>query len=354
MSDALQIIELVASQFPQLVGPIESVEPYGDGHLHKTYKVRIAECDYLFQSLGLGVFTDISRLMKNTELLCDGLVKSPPIGLKIPELFRAHDGRSYVECSQGVWRVQSFITNSCSFTVPESLAMAESAGHLVGSFLESLQRIEGLVEVLPRFQDLLGRFAFFRNAVAADIVGRAGCCKEEVATVLAREAYIREMLQCSVPQRNTHSDLKFNNLLFDRNTLQMVAVVDLDTCAPGSFFYDFGELVRAAGALADEDDPENMGIDTEKILSLVAAFRERLKGWITPQEWKQCVAAPEALALTLAVRFLADYLNGDNYFGVKYEDQNLRRAQAQIVLAESLAGIRAELESCLLAQAAVV
>ena len=40
------------------------------------------------------------------------------------------------------------------------------------------------------------------------------------------------------------------------------------------------------------------------------------------------------IALELGMRFLTDYLNGDEYFRVKREGQNLDRARCQLRLAE--------------------
>ena len=40
------------------------------------------------------------------------------------------------------------------------------------------------------------------------------------------------------------------------------------------------------------------------------------------------------LAWELSTRFLADYLNGDHYFRVNREGQNLDRARTQLKLAE--------------------
>ena len=44
------------------------------------------------------------------------------------------------------------------------------------------------------------------------------------------------------------------------------------------------------------------------------------------------VTAPRYITLTLAVRFLVDYLQGDRYFRVDDAEHNLRRARAQLSL----------------------
>ena len=42
------------------------------------------------------------------------------------------------------------------------------------------------------------------------------------------------------------------------------------------------------------------------------------------------------MPLMLGVRFLTDYLNGDVYFGIKYENHNLDRAINQLTIYQSL------------------
>jgi N-acetylhexosamine 1-kinase len=42
------------------------------------------------------------------------------------------------------------------------------------------------------------------------------------------------------------------------------------------------------------------------------------------------------LTAELATRFLADYLDGDLYFNIKYPDHNLVRARCQIALAKDM------------------
>ena len=49
------------------------------------------------------------------------------------------------------------------------------------------------------------------------------------------------------------------------------------------------------------------------------------------------------MSLMLGVRFLTDYLNGDTYFGVKYQTHNLDRAINQLTIYQSLQQQEAQL-----------
>jgi hypothetical protein len=46
--------------------------------------------------------------------------------------------------------------------------------------------------------------------------------------------------------------------------------------------------------------------------------------------------APRLITYTIAVRFLTDYIDGDNYFKIHHEFHNLQRARAQLSLVMSM------------------
>ena len=46
--------------------------------------------------------------------------------------------------------------------------------------------------------------------------------------------------------------------------------------------------------------------------------------------------APKLITYTIAVRFLTDYIDGDNYFKIHHELHNLQRARAQLKLVMSM------------------
>lgn len=347
MIDLERLFTNLLFKFPDSLGQFVSAEPYGDGHLHTTYYVRTSEKELICQAIGLGVFTDISRLMRNTQMVCLELCRKLPEDLRAPELFHTKTGATHCELEGRVWRVMSFLEHTCSFTAPLSTEMAYDAGRSVARFWRVLQGIAGVEEVLPGFQNLAGRFDVLRRCVELDQLQRADECRAEVAILLEQEPNVLRMQSVLVPRRNTHGDLKFNNLLFDKKSKRMVAVVDLDTCAPGGLYYDFGELVRAGSATAAEDDPGNMGVNADFVVALTTAFHEELADEVVVEEWEQCAQAPAGLAFTLAARFLSDHLSGDKYFGVHYQGQNLQRARAQLRLAEGLRQLEPKLRAVL-------
>ena len=59
-----------------------------------------------------------------------------------------------------------------------------------------------------------------------------------------------------LPLRVTHNDTKTNNVLFDKDTLEPLVVIDLDTVMPGLAAHDFGDTIRFAANTAAEDEPD--------------------------------------------------------------------------------------------------
>jgi hypothetical protein len=82
--------------------------------------------------------------------------------------------------------------------------------------------------------------------LAADSVNRAIHAAPEIAFAIARQSITGVLLQANLPERVTHNDTKFNNVLLDDETGEGLCVIDLDTVMPGLVLYDFGDMVRTA------------------------------------------------------------------------------------------------------------
>ena len=137
-----------------------------------------------------------------------------------------------------------------------------------------------------------------------------------------------------LPLRVTHNDTKLNNVLLDNDTGKALCVIDLDTVMPGSALYDYGDAIRYGANRAAEDEPElsRIGLDMELFKAFTDGFVSETAGTLTEEELQFLPLGVEVLTCELAMRFLTDYLNGDEYFKIKYPDHNLVRARAQMQL----------------------
>lgn len=132
----------------------------------------------------------------------------------------------------------------------------------------------------------------------------------------------------------THNDTKTNNILFDRNTLDPLVIIDLDTCMPGLACYDFGDTIRFAACTAEEDerDCEKMKLDLTLFKAYTEGYLSEMGGILEAAERQSLAVGAAVITLELASRFLGDYLVGDKYFRIDYPEHNLVRARAQLAL----------------------
>ena len=192
-----------------------------------------------------------------------------------------------------------------------------------------------LYETIPWFHDIEKRLDAFYEKVKDDPVKRAGSVRDEINFVLKRAEDMKVILRLGdegkIPLRITHNDTKFNNILLDEND-KALCVIDLDTVMPGYVHYDFGDAIRTAANMAEEDEK-----DLSKVKMNIDLFRAYAEGYLgetrntlNDTEKEYLAFAPLLITYTMAVRFLTDYIDGDNYFKIHHEHHNLQRARAQI------------------------
>jgi hypothetical protein len=107
---------------------------------------------------------------------------------------------------------------------------------------------------------------------------------------------------------------------------------------PGYIHYDFGDAIRTATNMASEDEKElskvKMDIDLYRAYS--EGYLSETSGTLNSVEKEYLAFAPGLITYTQAVRFLTDYLDGDNYYKIHHEHHNLQRTRAQLRLVESM------------------
>ena len=139
--------------------------------------------------------------------------------------------------------------------------------------------------------------------------------------------------------RVTHNDTKCNNVLFDVNTHEHLAVIDLDTVMPGLCGFDFGDAIRftANSAAEDEKDISKVHLDMNKYEAFTKGFVGVVGKALTPAEKDTLALGALTMTVECGMRFLTDYLDGDKYFGISYPEHNLVRSRCQLALALDIA-----------------
>jgi Ser/Thr protein kinase RdoA (MazF antagonist) len=334
-------------------GSFESASPYGSGHIHDTYLVKTIEKDkddYILQRLNNHIFKNIPQLQHNIERvtghLRTKLIAKPGSDIKREclNLIYSNEGKSWiVDKNQNYWRMYIFITNHKSYNIVDSPDKAFEGGKAIGRFQAMLSDLGGeqLFETIPWFHNIEKRLDAFYDKLNTDPVKRVGSVRDEINFVIKRAEEMKVILRLGakgeIPVRITHNDTKFNNILLDEND-KALCVIDLDTVMPGYVHYDFGDAIRTAANIASEDEEDlslvKMNIDLFKAYS--EGYLSETSGTLNDTEKEYLAFAPHLITFTIALRFLTDYLDGDNYFKIHHEHHNLQRARAQFKLVESM------------------
>ena len=342
---------LAAYEFPAtLLGAVR----YGQGHINDTFCVicQPQEGDairFILQGLSLAAFPRQAELMENfvgiTSFLREKITASGGDPLRETlSIVKTRDGKDfYTEASGKVWRLTPYIENTDCFqsATPE---LFEASARAFGRFQYMLQGYpaETLHETIVNFHNTEDRFAKFEAALAADKLDRAKDIQAEIKFVLDRKADCSVALQALrdgiLPLRVTHNDTKLNNILIDRATGEGICVIDLDTTMPGLSINDFGDSIRfgANHSAEDEKDLSKVNFDIELYEAYTRGFIQGAQGGLTPAELEYLPWGARLMTLECGIRFLTDYLDGDNYFRIHYPEQNLDRCRTQFKLVKDM------------------
>jgi Ser/Thr protein kinase RdoA (MazF antagonist) len=341
-------LSAVARQFP-LRGKLISTAPYGAGHINDTYRAVFDDggkrARYIVQRINHNVFKHPPNLMENISRVTAHLAQKVAGQNDAPRraltLIPANDGRAfYCDASGNHWRVYIFIDEARTFEAVESPRQAFEAGRAFGQFQKLLADLPSprLHDTIPDFHHTPRRFAALEKAIERDAVNRAALAKGEIEFALSHGRMTSVLLDAKLPERVTHNDTKFNNVMLDDNTGEGICVVDLDTVMPGLALYDFGDMVRTATSPAPEDE-----LDLSKVKMQFPMFEALTRGYLasageflTPAEKKLLAFSGKLITFEIGIRFLADFLDGDAYFKVHREGHNLDRCRTQFKLVESI------------------
>lgn len=326
------------------------------GHINATYKVNYfsngKEKTYILQRVNAYVFKNPEKIMQNvvavTEFIRNKIIeKGDSPKRRVLHFRHTADGKHYLNDENGdFWRCYRFIDKSLAVNYTDDLEVIEESGRAFGEFQLHLSDYpaEELYIVIPHFHNTVNRYELFRRAIDRDAAGRKKDTEKEIAEFLALEEPATRMYKMQrsgeLPLRVTHNDTKSNNVLFDENTMNHLAVIDLDTVMPGLVGFDFGDAIRfAANTCAeDERDIKKVKLDENKFRAFTKGFVQTVGKSLTDAEKNTLSLGAATMAAECGMRFLTDYLDGDKYFATSYEGQNLVRARCQLALAKNMLG----------------
>ena len=255
--------------------------------------------------------------------------------------FETEEGKTYWFDGDSYWRVMVFIPRAKTYETvnPE---YSNYAGEAFGNFQAMLADIpETLGETIPDFHNMEFRLKQLREAVAKDAAGRVAEVKYYLDEIEKRadEMCKAERLyrEGKLPKRVCHCDTKVNNMMFDEDG-KVLCVIDLDTVMPSFIFSDYGDFLRTGANTGDEDDKdlERVNFNMEIFKAFTKGYLKGAKSFLTQIEIENLPYAAALFPYMQCVRFLADYINGDTYYKIKYPEHNLVRTKAQFKLLQSV------------------
>lgn len=331
-------------------GEFVSCEPYGSGLINRTY-VAVYSVDgkrkrFIVQRINTNLFKNVDGLMNNIKLVTEFnrneiIKRGGDPDRESLTLVYTKNGAAYYRTEEGdCYRVYVFIEDAKGYDVVEKPEHFYQSAVAFGKFAQLLDRFDStqLFEVLPDFHNTVKRFDNLKKSLAADKFNRAADVKAEIDFALKHENIVGNIVNLlesgKMPSRVTHNDTKLNNVLIDTRTDKAVCVIDLDTMMPGSICYDFGDSIRFGCNPCLEDTPE-----TEKVIFSTPLFEEYARGYlsvfgdaITEIEKKNLTMGAILMTYECGIRFLTDYLDGDVYFRLSRERQNIDRTRTQFKL----------------------
>jgi Ser/Thr protein kinase RdoA (MazF antagonist) len=346
----LENIVFIADQFnPQ--GKVLNVQDYGQGNINDTFLVTLdsgQERHFILQRINTQVFRQPELIMQNMRVLTEHVSKriyDLNIRWETPRVLLTRKGSDHFIDSDGAfWRALSFIENTQSCNAIKDLEQAKEVGYALGLFHNLISDLpsEKLADTLEGFH-ITPLYLQHHNAVLKkkthDNSPEVQYClkfvdeRKELAHVLENAK-----AKGRLPLRPIHGDPKVNNVMIDALTGKAVSIIDLDTVKPGLVHYDIGDCIRSGcNPLGEETEQlEAVRFEPDICKAILSGYISQAKNFLGESEYDFIYDAIRLITFELGLRFFTDYLEGNIYFKVRHEKNNLFRALVQFRLAESI------------------
>ncbi len=357
-------LQHISKQF-QIYGEILHAETFKIGHINETYSATYDQggtrVRYIHQKINSQVFKNPPAVMKNV-LRVTSHIRKKLEARKADDITRrslivipTRDGHSFYHDGDGeYWRTFVFIEGTRTFEAVQTPQQAFEAGRAFGEFQLHLVDLpdERLTETIPDFHNTRSRFTALQEAIQRDHCNRARDAAPEIEFALKQEPVVdvvlKEMAEGRIPERITHNDTKFNNVMMDTKTGKAVCVVDLDTVMPGCALYDFGDMVRTTTSptLEDERDLSLVKMRMPMFRKLAQGYLSAAGQFLTKREKALIPFSGKLITFEIGIRFLTDFLSGDTYFRTHRPGHNLDRCRTQFKLVQSIERQEAAMQRC--------
>ena len=321
------------------------LKPFGTGHINSTFLLSLSSGDqqFILQSININVFKQPDIIAQNVKLVADYLAEHYPDYLFIGSIPTVY-GKEMAVVDGVYWRLTQFVNNSISFDTLSDPNQAYEAALQFGRLNKLLSNFDAsqLKETIPGFHDLGLRYTQFTDALEVSSDDLKKVAEIEINKAL-HYRFILDYFESfknsdEFPNRAMHHDTKISNMLFDKNTVKGICVIDLDTLMAGKFISDLGDMMRTylCAYSENEADISKITIRIEYFEAIVKGYLHEMGSILTPVEKELILFSGKYLIYMQAIRFLSDYLNGSIYYPISYPEQNLDRTKNQFKLLAEL------------------
>lgn len=353
-------------------GSLANVVVEGNGFINDTFIATFSEATgekrVVLQRINHRVFSRPQDVMSNLRIIsghCLAEIQKDPMEhgrhWQVARVVPLKGGGDFWTDAEGnVWRCLTFIESAHAPDMVADASVAEECGKVLGHFLYLVSDIDvaQVVTTIPGFH-VTGRYLqqydqAVRNRSAN---GKSKPPDPDVRSLMefvdARREFAGVLERAeqtgALRRRIIHGDPRIGNMLMDDETGKGVAMIDLDTCAPGLVQMDVGDAVRSICNPVGEDyeDIRDVAFREDVFAAFMTGFLNEMRNCLSMSDLSYMYPAIRLLPFELGLRFLTDHLKGNVYFKVKEEGQNLKRAQGQFRLCEIIENKEREIKRLL-------
>lgn len=329
--------------------PIKNIKPLGEGLINDTFIVETEGKDeYILQRKNKNIFKDVPKMMDNiakvTAHLKEKVKKqNGDVEREVVTLIETKDHKLFYQDADGeYWTAMLYIPDTIAYQEANSAELAEQGGRGIAKFQAMLADMdEQLADILPGFHNMRFRLKQWDEVLAKDPVGRKAKLTQEIKWIEDRREKMLELWEKfenkELPTRITHNDTKISNILFDKNG-EVLCTIDLDTVLSSMILNDYGDAIRTYTNNGKEDDEnlDNVFIKPEIFKAYTKGYLSEAHKFLTKEELDNLAFSALYITYEQVLRFLMDYIDGDNYYKIKDKEHNLTRTHAQYKLLRSM------------------
>lgn len=328
---------------------IHNIKALGNGLINDTYLVETNVADFVLQRLNTQVFPRPELVMENLVLLTQHIKQknTESIKLKVPMVLKTLCQENYYKDEHSnFWRALEFFENVESREIIRQVEEAKQVGFALAHFhyLLSDTAVDSFHDTLPSFHITPIYYQHYQNVEKncneASGTEELHFCRSFIAE-FKEKINVLELARRKglIKEQIIHGDPKLNNFLFERNSDQIISLIDLDTVKPGLVHYDIGDCLRSCCHI-----PETNKFDLQICNAILESYLKQACSFFTDQDYEFLYPAIQLIPFELGLRFFTDYLEGNRYFKVDLPEQNLHRAINLFYLCESISEQKAEIK----------